>query len=102
MSTMKLDTSQLKPVLAKLTQFIKKYIAFIVIVSFLLSYLYLVQLIGTLIQNESTATATESDLQPIKQLKIDKDAISRIQELETQNIEVQSLFEQARQNPFAE
>jgi len=34
--------------------------------------------------------------------KIDEDAIAKIQQLKDQNIEVQSLFENARNNPFSE
>lgn len=99
---MKLDTASLKPLAAKLLVLGRKYVAFLLIVAFLVVYVYLVQLIGGLIQREPTQAAPESDLQPVKRLKIDENAIKRINELESQNVDVQSLLDQARQNPFAE
>lgn len=80
----------------------KKYGAFIFILVFLGSYVYLVQHIGHLIQDEPSQSASDEGLKPVSRLKVDQDAVKKITELENQNIEVKSLFEQARQNPFTE
>lgn len=76
--------------------------AFIFIVLFLGIYIYLVNHIGSLITNEPTQSQVETQLKPISKLRIDQDAVNRMTELEAQNIEVKSLFDQARQNPFTE
>ena len=38
----------------------------------------------------------------VKLPKIDENAVKNIEQLEDQNIEVQSLFNEARNNPFSE
>lgn len=91
-------STQLKPVLRQ----VKRYGVFIFILIFLSVYVYLVNHIGTLIQDEPVQATSESQTKPVSRLKIDEDAVRQIQELEAQNIEVKSLFDQARQNPFTE
>lgn len=89
---------KIRPVLALL----QRNAAFIFILLFLGIYIYLVNHIGSLITNEPTQAQVDSELKPISKLRIDQDAVNRMTELEAQNIEVKSLFEQARQNPFTE
>lgn len=82
--------------------FLHRYMAFVCVVVFLGIYVYLVQHIGHLIQDEPSQSAIDSTLKPVNRLKIDQNAMQQITDLESQNIEVQALFEQARQNPFTE
>lgn len=87
-----------KPLIKEL----KRYGVFIFILIFLAIYVYLVSHIGQLIQDEHAQATIESQTKPVSRLKIDQSAVEQIQELEAQNIEVKSLFDQARQNPFTE
>lgn len=80
----------------------KKYGVFIFVLGFLGIYVYLVQHIGSLIQDEPSQAVVDSKLKPVNRLKIDEAAVQKMTDLEAQNIEVQSLFDQARQNPFTE
>lgn len=89
---------QAKPILVLL----KRYGAFIFVVLFLGIYLFLVQYIGNLIQAEPTQSAVDSSVKPVSRLKIDQNAVKQMTDLEAQNIEVKSLFDQARENPFTE
>lgn len=81
----------------------KRYAVFLFMLLFLGIYIALVQRIGSLIESEPVPPAnTESPIKPISRLKIDEEAVNQMTKLESQNIEVQTLFDQARQNPFTE
>ena len=99
---MKLSLETLLPKIQPYLAFAKRYTGFLFTLAFLCVYLFLVQHIGHLIQDEPSQSAIDSKLKPVNQLKIDQDAIKKITDLESQNVEVKSLFEQARQNPFTE
>ena len=99
---MKFDITATTQKFLPLLTFIKRYAVFIFIVGLLCVYVYLVHHIGQLIQNEPVQTSSDSAVKPVSRLKIDKEAVKVITDLEAQNVEVKSLFEQARQNPFTE
>lgn len=80
----------------------RRYRITIFIVAFLSVYGFLVIKINGFINSEPPADALSQQLQTVKQLRIDQNAIDNILKLEEQNIEVQSLFKQARENPFTE
>ena len=92
-----------KKLLARAKDFLnkfKKYSGFAFIVTVLLIYSFLVLRIGILSQAEPSEDAIAEQQNTIKRLKIDQNSIDKINELEDQNIGVQSLFEAARDNPF--
>ncbi|MDZ7744633.1 MAG: hypothetical protein U5K77_02625 [Candidatus Saccharibacteria bacterium] len=98
---MKLDISTILNKLTPVIDIFKRYHMFLFIICFLGIYTFLVMQINTLVHSDPPAqTATEAE--SIKRLQVDEDAIERILELEEQNIEIQTLFEQARENPFNE
>lgn len=99
---MKLDTTALLSKLQPLQKYLKQYGVFAFILVFLGTYVYLVLHIGKLIQAEPNPSTETSDIKPVNRLKIDKNAVSQMTELETQNVDVQSLFKEARDNPFTE
>ena len=100
---MKLETAALLAKANVLIAFVKRYGVFLFIVVFLSLYVFLVQRIGQLINSEVPMQATsESATKTISRLKVDKDSAEHMKQLESQNVEIQSLFNEARQNPFAE
>lgn len=99
---MKLATNDITKQVRPIIEFLHKYIVFVFIVVFLGIYVYLVQHIGHLIQDEPSQAAIDSKLKPVDRLKVDENAVKQMTDLEAQNIEVQALFDQARQNPFTE
>lgn len=80
----------------------KKYLVFIFFIAVLIIYGYLVFHINTLASQEPQEDAVIERLKTVQRPKIDEDALNKIQQLEDQNIEVQTLFQQARDNPFVE
>ncbi len=95
-----LDIKQLGSIVRNLFSKIQKYAAFVFIISILLIYAFLVVRISTLSQAEPSEDAVAAQSNTIKRLKIDQASIEKIEQLEDQNIGVQSLFESARDNPF--
>ena len=96
---------QLKPILAKLkpaVAFAKKYLNFIILLLFLLLYTVMVLRIDSLSGAAPTDTQVTAKEQTIAQPKIDKATLNKIENLQNQNIQVQALFNQARNNPFSE
>lgn len=99
---MKLSVADIIKKITPILLLAKKYAAFLFVVTFLSIYVYQVNHIGHLIQDEPSQAAIDDKLKPVSQLKIDEESIKKITELESQNVEVKSLFENARQNPFTE
>ena len=100
---MKMNNQQLAEKLASILALSKKYATFSFVIVFLCIYVFLVQQIGKLINSEASPQAvTETSTQPISRLKVDKAAVEQMEQLESQNVQVQTLFNEARENPFTE
>ncbi len=99
---MKIETTSIVDQLKKVSRFVVRYKAVISIVAIVALYGWLVWQINVLGQREPTQQAVDEKLQTIKQPKIDKATIEKIQQLEDNSVEVQALFKQARENPFQE
>ncbi len=91
-------SKRITPLLSKL----RRNATFIFIVSFLFIYTFLVIRINLLNQQEPSDDAVSEKLKTVQRPKTDKDTLTKIQELQDQNVEIQSLFKQARDNPFSE
>ncbi len=95
----------LKALTAKLSPFLdsfKRYLAFMCVIAFVCAYAFLVFRINVLARSEPGEDAVAEKLQTSKQPKIDQSAVTKLEQLQDQNIEVKALFQQARQNPFTE
>lgn len=88
--------------LSGIREFIVKYRVVIFIVASLSVYSYLVYTIGSLINISPSQAQVDEQLKTTSRLKIDQDAVSKIEQLQGQNVAVQSLFKAARDNPFQE
>ena len=99
---MQLSTESILPKIKPYLLLARKYAVFLFTLAFLLIYVYLVQHIGHLLQDKPSHSTIDSKLKSVNQLKVDQDAVKKITDLESQNVEVKTLFEQARQNPFTE
>lgn len=91
-------SAQIAPLIDKF----RRYNVFIFIVTFLGVYGFLILQVSSLTQSEPTAAELNESLGTVKRLKLDQESIDKLEELEEQNIEVQTLFQQARDNPFTE
>lgn len=96
-------SNDIKNIAKKFTPLVHKVqqsLSFIAILFILLSCGFLVYRIGTLTNIEPTQEQISEKLKDVRRPKIDQEAINQIQTLESENIEVQSLFKEARDNPF--
>lgn len=99
---MKLD---IKSSLAKITPIlnkIKEYSSFAFVLIALAVFAFLVLRIRTLVTAEPSQSAIDERLLVSQPVRIDPEAIERVEKLEESNIEVKALFKQARDNPFEE
>lgn len=99
---MKLNIQELPGKLEFVLNFFKKYLSIIYILAILAIFGFFVFRINTYNRAEPAEDAIQDKLQTIRRPKIDKSVLDKIQQLQTQNVQVQSLFDQARSNPFNE
>ncbi len=90
--------SKLLPVLDR----IKKYGAFSVFIIVLGVYAFLILSIDRMSQVEPSEAAVQEKLQTVQVPKLDQATLNKINDLRDQNVQVKALFDQARNNPFAE
>lgn len=95
---MKLDVSKLAPLFAT----IRRYRVLLFTLLFLGTYGMLTYRINQLTMQEPSQQAVSERLKTVKRITVDKESINQLEQLESQNIDVQSLFNQARNNPFTE
>ena len=91
-------TSKFAPLLA----FLKRYSVVIFLVAICAVYGFLTYRINYLTQIEPSPEAIAEKLNTVPRPRIDQTAIDKLNQLEAENIEVQTLFLQARDNPFNE
>ena len=102
MKDIKLDLKSVPGKLAPLMEFLRRYMALIFILAFLCIYGFLLLRVNSLSQVEPSEDAVLEKLNSSQQPKIDQASVDKIKQLQGQNIEVQTLFKQARDNPFSE
>lgn len=95
-----LDVNQIGELAKKAFKKVSRYATFLSVVGILLIYTFLVFRISTLSQAEPSQDQITEQTTTVKRLRIDQNAIDKIEQLEDQNIAVQALFESARDNPF--
>ncbi len=81
---------------------LRNYLGFIVIILVLLGFSFLVFEIRRLVISEPSDASISEELNNLRRPKVEQATIDKIKQLESNNIEVHSLFEQARNNPFQE
>ncbi len=89
---------QLKPVL----NFIVRYKKFLFVITVLLLVTFLVYRINQFSNTTPSESTIDEQLQTVALPKFDPHVLESIQKLQNQNVEVRSLFDQARNNPFNE
>lgn len=97
-----LDIKSIRPRLKKLLKLLAKYATFIVIILVLASYGFLVIRIKSLVTNDPNSDAVDQRIKALPRLAIDKNTLTKIQQLQDSNIQVKALFNSARNNPFQE
>ncbi len=89
-------TNKIKPVVG----FLRKYKLFILFMFISLIYLFLVFRINVLTGKEPSDSDLNNKLQTVSRPRIDQTVINKIQELQDNSVQVKTLFNHARKNPF--
>lgn len=90
--------TQLAAALSKL----KRHFVFIFIITVLGIYGFLIFQINRLSTSEPTQEKISEQLNNVPRPKIDQDSVDKLEQLQDQNVRVQTLFKSARDNPFSE
>ena len=99
---MNLEINNIKKPFSKILLFLNKYRLEIFIIFACIIFGYIITRISIYSTQEPTQEAISEKVKTVKLPKIDENAVKNIEQLEDQNIEVQSLFNEARNNPFSE
>ena len=97
--------AQLTSLLVKLKpaiSFFKRYALFMFFIIFLGLFGFLVFRINQYARVEPSEDAIQDKLKAVQRPKVDQAVLDKIQQLQAQNVEVNSLFDKARNNPFNE
>lgn len=99
---MNLEVKDIPAKLLPLINKLKGYLGFICIILALGAYTFIVYRIHTIVNTQPSDTEVVERLETVSQPQIDTEAVEKIKQLETRNVEVQAIFEEARDNPFQE
>ncbi len=97
---MNIDLKKITSKLSSVFRKLKSYAVFVTIILVLLAYGFIVVRIRTLTSHEPDTDTVSEQLKNLKKPVIDQATIDKIQQLEESNVQVKSLFNQARDNPF--
>ncbi len=96
------DVNDIPKLIAPYLRKIGRYVPLLFILFVLGLYGYLVLHVNQLTQTQVSETDVQEVVSESPELKIDRRAIEAIERLEDQNVEVEAIFQEARDNPFAE
>lgn len=99
---MKTDVKNLPRTILTFLHTVSKYAPVMFTVIVLGMYSYLILHVSSLTQVEVDQTKVLEQLETAKRSQLDQRAVDRILLLQDQNVQVESLFEEARDNPFSE
>jgi hypothetical protein len=97
-----IDLKALPEVFSKVTNSFKRYRLVLFLLFFAGAYGFLVWQINTLSNAAPSSDQVAAKLQGSNSVHIDQSVIDKMQQLQDNSVNVQSLFEKARENPFQE
>lgn len=99
---MNIDKDTINSKSSQLLTLAQQHALFLGIVGFGILYGYIIMQVSGLSAIEPEQTKVDEQLKSVPRPKIDTDAVITIESLETQNINTQAIFNDARENPFSE
>jgi hypothetical protein len=96
------DTNPTKRLEQSTTQLLARYAVLVFLVVVAAVYAFLLLRIHTLSNVPADQATLSTSTKTLAVPRIDQATVHKIQELQDNNVNVQSLFNQARQNPFQE
>jgi hypothetical protein len=102
MKNLTLNTQSLKPALARAAHTFRKYASVLIFLLFTGIYGYMIVEINSLSNPviDDSAVAAESKALPVP--RIDEQSAKKLESLKDNSVNVQTLFDQGRTNPFNE
>lgn len=102
MKSIDLSTASIKSSLQSGLRWLSAYRILLFFVTLSAIYGFLIYRINVLNSAEPDQSTVATQKQSLKNAHIDQATIDRIQQLQDNSVNVQTLFDQARQNPFQE
>jgi P pilus assembly chaperone PapD len=99
---MKKQALDLKQTLLNALRVAARYRVLIFVIGMAAVYGYVIFSINTLSSAQPSETSVTSEVTAIRIPKIDKSVVKQLEDLRDNSVSVQTLFEQARDNPFNE
>lgn len=99
---MNLDQDAIAIKLNQLLKLIQQHAFFLGILGFGILYGYIIVQISSITNEEPEQSQVTAQLETVPRPKLNKEDARTIQGLESQNVNVQAIFNQARENPFSE
>lgn len=99
---MNIDKAAITTYANKALALLQTHALFLGIAVFGLLYAYIILQVTTLSNKEPDEAAVAKQYQTVPHPKVDKEVAKTIEGLESQNVNVQTIFNQARENPFSE
>lgn len=99
---MKLDKATILNQLAGITTFAKRFRFIIAFIIFSTMYGYILLQVSSINQKQPSEKQIAEKTSTAPKTKVDEDLAEQITSLEDQNVQVQTIFNEARKNPFSE
>lgn len=99
---MKLDKIAILDKLAIVITFVKRFRFIIAFIVFSVMYGYIMVQVNNISQRQPTEKQITEKATAVPKTKVDEDLAEQITSLEDQNVQVKTIFNEARKNPFAE
>jgi hypothetical protein len=99
---MNIDKSTITAQLNQLLKLLQQHAIFIGIAGFCVVYGYIIMQISSLTATEPDQTKVTEQLKKVPRPKVDPEVVKTIEGLESENINVQAIITEARENPFSE
>lgn len=99
---MKIDLSKINEKLEFVWQFFKRYRVILFIVFLAVIYGFLIFRINSLGSQQPSNEEVSAQLTRISAPRIDESVVNKIEQLKDNSVQVNTLFNEARQNPFKE
>lgn len=96
------DMQKLTNYIQTALSFASRYAVTLVILVFAVACGYIITLASSLTQQEPSQAAVNDQLKSVPRPRISDAVAERMLQLESQNVDVQAIFQQARDNPFNE
>lgn len=102
MNNVDLNAKSIKSALTHAATGVRKYASVVIFLLFMAVYGYMIAQINSLSNPTLDQSTVAAEAKALPKLKLDEEAVKKLQSLNDNSVNVQTLFEQGRSNPFEE